>query len=237
MKNLIVLVLSFMSLQSIAQNINEYEFVIVPLKFDFQSEENEYRLNTLLKFRLEEYGFKAFYNSDQSSIRFEDRCKLLNVNVINQSNLLTTKLQIVFKDCNNATVFESSVGTSKEKMRKIGYKEALEDALQSVKQLNYKYNGSQYADKVSENKNIESEPISTTEAVGTLLFAQPITNGYQIVDSAPKVVLKVFKTSNSNYFIASTESNNGILFKRGDYWVFEYYANEKLISEKLNIKF
>jgi hypothetical protein len=48
---------------SYAQSVNDYKAVIVPLKYDFKSE-NQYRLNTLTKFNLGKAGFTAFYNND-----------------------------------------------------------------------------------------------------------------------------------------------------------------------------
>lgn len=244
MKNIIVFLLTFMSLQLVAQDINQYEFVMVPTKFDFQSSENEYRLNTLLKYRIEEYGFKAFYTSDQLSTGYQDRCKYLYVNVLDKSGMLSTKLQIVFKDCNNTVVFESSVGTSKEKLRKIAYNEALEEALQSVKQLNYKFMGNKTENNTPEVTTIVAHSSKTvtndmklSDATPEMLFAQPILNGFQLVDSAPKVVLNMFKTSDPDFFIAHSDSKKGILFKKNEIWTFEYYLNDKLIAEKLNIKF
>jgi hypothetical protein len=35
-----------------------------------------------------------------------------------------------------------------------------------------------------------------------VLYAQPIVNGFQLVNSTPKVVMKVFKTSSSTCLIA-----------------------------------
>jgi hypothetical protein len=37
------------------------------------------------------------------------------------------------------------------------------------------------------------------------LFAQPIANGYQLVDSTPKVVLKMYRTSQPDSYSANGE--------------------------------
>jgi len=47
----------------------------------------------------------------------------------------------------------------------------------------------------------------------------------------------MFKSSVADYFIADNGSSNGIVFKRDDSWVFEYYKDGKLMAEKLLIKF
>lgn len=238
MKNIFLVVFSLFTLFSFAQKINEYEFVIVPTKFDFQRSENEYRLNTLLKYRLEEFGFQASYTSDQMNTNFTDRCLYLNANVVNESSMFLTKLYVVFKDCNNAVIFQSDLGTSKVKERKDSYKEALEDALKSVKAVNYKFTGTKTAQVASHSKVEAQIPVEKIEVVNeNSLFAQPILNGFQLIDTTPKVVLKIFHTSQPDYYTATSDTKNGMVFKKNNEWFFDYYLNDKLVSEKLSIKF
>ena len=77
-----------------------------------------------------------------------------------------------------------------------------------------------------------NEPIAT----GTL-YAQATATGYQLVDTTPKKVLTLFKTSQQDYFTANNGKHQGMVFKKEGQWYFEYYQNDKLISEKLDIKF
>jgi hypothetical protein len=70
-----------------------------------------------------------------------------------------------------------------------------------------------------------------------MLFAQPVANGYQLVDTTPKVVLKMYRTSQTDSYTAVSDTKNGVVFKKGEEWIFEYYQNDQLVSEKLNIKF
>lgn len=238
MKRVYIALFCVFSLLSFAQDINQYEFVMVPTKFSFQENDNEYRLNTILKYRLEEFGFKAYYTSDQLNAKYDDRCRFLNVDVINESNLLKTKLIITFRDCKNIIIFQSELGSSKVKERKTAYPEALENALQSVKALNYKFAGKKTENVDTDSKSFESNAVPKTEVVNeNTLFAQPVAEGFQLVDKTPKVVLKLSRTSLTDFYIASSETKNGVLYKKNEEWVFEYYVNAKLISEKLNIKF
>lgn len=238
MKKAFLIVFSLWSLFSFAQQVNEYEFVIVPTKFDFQKSENEYRLNTLLKYRLEEFGFNAFYTSDQMNSNFSDRCLYLNANVVNESTMFLTKLYVVFKNCDNAIVFQSDHGTSKIKERKESYKEALEEALLSVKAVNYKFTGKANTRLTNNEQHATSIVAQPTEVINeNSLFAQPIANGYQLVDTTPKVILKIFRTSQADYFTASSDTKNGVVFKKNKVWIFEYYKDDQLISEQLSIKF
>jgi len=230
------------SFAGFAQNVNDYPYVIVPTKFEFQKKENDYRLNTLTKFNLEKFGFNAFYAKDNLGISYNDRCDYLAVNVKDMGSFLTTKLQITFTDCNNNIVFTSKQGSSKEKDRKLAYVEALTEAFESVQALNYKYSGNKPA--VAPEKKETQVQVQPVEVVKqdikinpNQLFAQAISNGFQLVDTVPKVVLKMFKTSQADYYTAVSDTKNGVVFKKNNEWFFEYYENDKLISEKLDIKF
>jgi hypothetical protein len=84
--------------------------------------------------------------------------------------------------------------------------------------------------------SVKSPEVATNQPAGTL-YAQAIANGYQLIDTTPKIVLTLLKTSAENYFIASNATANGIVLKKNEDWVFEYYKDGKLISEKLLVKF
>ncbi|RZK10243.1 MAG: hypothetical protein EOO46_11375 [Flavobacterium sp.] len=240
MKKYSYILLLLLSFTGFAQNVNDYAYLIVPTKFEFQKKENDYRLNTLTKFNLEKYGFTAFYQKDNLGISYNDRCNYLAVNVKDAGSFLTTKLEITFTDCNNNVVFTSKTGTSKEKDRKLAYVEALTEAFESVQALNYKYSGKK-SDLVTETKPTETQSLEVVKQEVKInpnqLFAQAISNGFQLVDTTPKVVLKMFKTSQTDYYTAVSDTKNGVVFKKNNEWFFEYYENDKLISEKLDIKF
>lgn len=70
-----------------------------------------------------------------------------------------------------------------------------------------------------------------------VLYAQEVPNGYQLVDSTPKILLKIRKTSVPDYYLAEGEAGNGVVYGKGGRWYFEYYVGEKLKTEELTIKF
>lgn len=224
---------------SFAQSVNDYKYIIVPEKFDWLKEANEYNLNTLTKMVFEKYGWQVYHPNQQMPDDLAlDRCKALYANILNESGLLSTGLTIELKDCNGKTVFTSAEGKSKEKSYQKAYYGALREASVSVGQLNYKYSGKQTAKPSPVAVAAVSQPAApATVNNDSQLFAQPIANGYQLVDNTPKVVLKIYKTSQQDSYTAVSDSKNGVVFKRGNDWFFEYYQNDKLVSEKLNIKF
>lgn len=245
MKKIIVVFTLLVSGLSFAQqSFNDYKYLIIPEKFEFLGENNKFNMNSLTRMMFEKYGFEVYYPTDKMPDELAlDRCKAMYADVLNQSGLLTTNLVIVLKDCSGKVLFTSQKGTSKEKSHQKAYYAALREASQSIAGLNYKYSGKETASSSSTSKAVKNIPVAQQAATpvtvnnDNALFAQPIANGYQLVDGTPKIVLKIYKTSQQDSYTAVSDSKNGVVFKRGNDWIFEYYQNDKLISEKLNIKF
>ncbi|TXJ99681.1 hypothetical protein [Flagellimonas pelagia] len=95
-------------------------------------------------------------------------------------------------------------------------------------------------------KSVEPKPSNFTKATQTeggepissdLLYAQPIENGYQLVDSSPKVVLKLEETSMENVFLTTYQGNNAVVFSKDGKWILEYLENGNKQQKELNIKF
>lgn len=240
MKKLILIAFLFSIHFSNAQALNQYKYALVPSKFSFLSEKDQYRLNTYTKLFMEKYGFTAYLDTDVlPDDVLTDNCNKVYVDVIKSSTLFVTKLSVVLKDCRNNVLFTSSEGKSKEKEYKVAYMEALRDAFKSFETLNYKYS---LVEITSVPAKLET-PVPTikltesTEGNERVLYAQPISNGYQLVDATPKVMLKIYKTSVANVFIALQGTTQGILILKDNKWFFEYYDDEKLISESVNVKF
>ena len=248
MKKSYLLLLMLVVSYSYGQSINDYSAVIIPLKYDFLKEENQYRLNTLTKFNFSKAGFVAFYTKETIPAEYNDRCSLLRADVEKESGFLVTKLYVVLKDCNDKIVFKSAVGKSKEKDFKLAYIEALNEAFESVYELQYKYSGvakvqsstmPMTALTPAVSNTVSAVPIQSSVTINdaNLLYAQATPTGYQLIDSTPKVVMKLMKTSQPNSFIAIKDGIQGSLILKENQWYFEYYQNDKLISEKIAVKF
>lgn len=68
-----------------------------------------------------------------------------------------------------------------------------------------------------------------------ILYAQKADNGFQLVDSTPKVLYKIKKTGMQNVYLV--EGKDAILYQLNSNWVLEYYDNGKLQTKTLTIKF
>lgn len=247
MKKQLVYVALLISSLGIAQSINNYKAVIIPLRFEFMKSDNQYRLATLSKVNLNKAGFEAYYANEDNLLDANNRCDFMDYDVINEKGFLSTKLYVVFKDCYGKVVFKSEVGVSREKSFETAYNEALNKAFESIMALNYKYEGKAVSSKVVASGIEVRKEVVTETAVPTaktvaladskMLYAQPTTNGFQLIDSTPVVVMKVQRTSKADFFFAQKGNNNGVLFNKDTQWFFEYYQGELLMSEKVDVKF
>lgn len=256
MKKHILFIALFVTGCSFAQSVNDYKAVIVPLKYDFMKSDNQYRLATLSKFNLQKAGFDAFYSNESVSKEYNDRCNMLYVNVVKESAFLATKVHIDLNDCNGVAIYTSPSAYTKLKDTELAYVETINKAFESIYALQYKYNNKNgvavapVADQaVKETVSELAKPVAVVTPVMTTvassvgenqsntLYAQPITNGFQLVDSKPQVVMKVLKTSKKDSYIAVKGAIQGILISKDNQWFFEYYQNDILLSEKVEVKF
>ncbi len=259
MKKILLLGVTLLSFITTAQkSINNYEYIVVPVKFDFQKRDNQHRINTITKFLFEKYGFKAVYSSNMPLHIKANPCKALHANVVDNSNVFTTKVRVEITDCNGKVLYTTPEAANKIKDYETAYKTALEEAFKDMVILNYQYESLESDPEEEITTDIKSEPTNKPEEKPikivkaenkqdseevlnkqpilkpNMLYAQPIENGYQLIDSTPKVVYIIKKTSSENEFIVTS---GGILKKVNGVWILEFYEDNKLQRKQLNIKF
>lgn len=254
MKKYILFVLLAFSATGFSQskNINNYKYAIIPERFGFMKEPNQYGLSTLAKAFMERKGFTVFFDDTQLPLELiTNKCSALSVEVVEESTMFNTVLTVLLKDCKGTILFKGVPGKSREKAYKTAFNLALREAFKSVDALPYKYQELSGAEVMTVTANshyipatantvttVSSNSSGANEAIATgTLYAQATATGYQLVDTTPKKVLTLFKTSQQDYFTANNGKNQGMVFKKEGQWYFEYYQNDKLISEKLDIKF
>jgi hypothetical protein len=241
MKKVLFLLLFLATSISFSQSLNDYKYAIVPSKFEFIKEKDQYRLNTLTKLLMEKYGFITYFDTDILPNEVVDNnCNKVYVDVKSNGNLFVTKLTVVLKDCKNAVVFTSVEGRSREKELQVAYNQALREAFTSFEKLDYKYSGKSNVN-VNSNNNVKSNVNSNVKVpiLNQNLFAKPLgENLFQLLTNdtdIPNLVLTIAKTNNPSIFIVEEAMRQGVVYKNNNEWIFDYYENEKLISEKLNI--
>ena len=243
MEKILLLLLFSCVTSSYSQSINSYKYVIVPAKFDFVKEPDQYNLNAITKSLLEKYGFTVFFDTDVLPVEIIDsNCNKLYADLKSDGNFIKTKLILYLKDCKKNILFQGD-GESREKDLGTSYNMALREIGKDFYTFYYTYNGKDGMNGESKTPIAAATPIAaspsqTAAAPGSeMLFAQPLANGFQLVDSTPKVIMKILRTGSKDVFIAEKAQAKGILYNKNGVWTFEYYSAEKLITETYNIKF
>lgn len=229
--------------------INNYKYVLVPERFDIFKTENQYGINILTKSLLEGIGFEAYMTDDALPADIaNNKCNALKADLIEKKKFLATGITLVLKDCQGNIVYKSEEGKSREKEWQAAYMEAVRNAFVSLNNAKYKYDSTVAPITAS----IAPAPTATTAATAPVLtaatpatlaenkdvlYAQANANGYQLIDTSPKKIMTLLKTSQPDNFIADDGVAKGIVFRKNGEWFFEYYKDDKLVSQKLNIKF
>lgn len=213
----------------------KYKYIIVPKKFSFFSEENKYNTSLLTKSFFESEGFEVFYDTESMPAELaKNRCLALFVDANADKTLLQTKVNFEIKDCQNKTLYVSEQGVSKEKEFEKAYAVAFRSALSSLKgKVKFKVSN----EVVTEipTKLLPVSEVKNTTSIA--LFAIPVQNGFKIVDDVPNVVYELLATSMENVYSAKKGNVTGTFLKKNAGWFFEYYENDQLVSEKVNVKF
>lgn len=85
-----------------------------------------------------------------------------------------------------------------------------------------------------ETKNSDSKVQTSKGELSTTLYAQPIDNGFQLVDSTPKVVMILYSTGVEGVF--SVKDSKALVYKKEGVWMYSKEGNI-LEGEPINLKF
>lgn len=170
MKHVVLSLSFFLSTMIYAQKVNDFQYVIVPNKYDAMKTADEYQVNGLSKFLLNKYGFDAYLESDDKPFAMKDAvCDVLYADLMDDSNFIYTRVFFLLKDCEGNTVFKTQEGRSKLKAYRPAYNEAIREAFEDIRALQYSYKGthkegSLSSDYIKEKKEITEEQLSTQES-------------------------------------------------------------------------
>jgi len=145
MKKYFLLVVMFVGLTAVAQKeLNAYKYIIIPSKFDFQKEKNEYGINLLLKYKFQQLGFESYLDTDDLPLELRTNTCLYASPVLHtNSNMFKTVVSIELFDCTKQSLYKTQEGSSKSKSFKISYNEAIRNALKSFQDYKLDYSPKQ----------------------------------------------------------------------------------------------
>ncbi|QRE03894.1 hypothetical protein [Flavobacterium psychrophilum] len=249
-----ILVFALISSVTYSQSsLNDYEMAIIPSKFEFQKEDNQYRISSTIKAFLKQKGFEAYVSTDVLPEGFLDyNCNKIFVNVLEEKTLFSTRIKIEFKNCKQLVLFTTDLGESREKELGKGYNQALLLALKSFDKARYKFSGKTYYDEEAQEKiksrdvhSISSEVTKITKSEKGVTYEKVTKQDalvtsevfVKVVNQANQQELLLYKTSREGIYLCNQNGKNGVVFAKDEVWFFEYLENEKLISEKLDVNF
>ena len=255
MKKFLILFLLFTAV-GFAQNLNGYQYAMVPAKFTFLKEENMYNLNLLTKMYLQKYGFETYYSNETAPDEFvNSNCNKIYIDVLENNNMFITKLKVVIKDCKGTVLATSEEGTSRDKEYRVAYNEALRMAFDNFgilkthkfqpteKSLGMIGEPAQSLENTEKSEVLEKGLYSKKELASDQMFIKQYNvvatkNGFNLIttDSDYKI-FQIFKTTSNEIFITNRDNVFGVLIKKNNNWFFEYYDENVLKSELIKVAF
>ena len=226
-KNIFLLLIIFSNF-IFAQNKNNYIYASIPSKFDFQKEKNEHRINSTLKAFFVQKGFTTFLDDEILSESFsQSNCNKIYIDLEVKNSMFKTSLFVVLKDCKNNILLKSEEGSSRNKNIKTAYNESLLIALKSIQNLEFKQSEIQI-------KAIEKNADLSINKNPNVIKNEQFYSLKMIVKKS-KTFVNLLITSQPNLFIANSNEKNGIVTLIDKKYFFEYYSNNVLISEELEM--
>lgn len=203
--------------------------IIIPKQFKFQKQENQYRLNTLIKHQLTTENRQVFW-ADALPLQISVApCQALRLEVKDKSNWFTTKVRIELTDCKGEVVFTSEEGRSGEKDFERSFTEAVKNALVSVN------------DFLNEKTENQWRSYGEERALGVkVLYAKNWAgnDSFSLFDEDGKQIFSLQKTSIPNTYLAQrNDGANGILTLKEIFYHFEYSQKEGKITDRYQIEF
>ncbi len=199
----------YISINFAQNNLNAYKYVIVPKKYDFLKEEDKYRLNSLTKFLFSKNGFETLLEGEgYPADLIKNPCLAVIAELIDNSNLFTSKVNIELTDCHNKVVFASIQGKSKEKDYQKSYNEALRNAFASVDKLDYNFDPGMVVSPAVVAQTQDPKAIPNEAPVPTVLVAPVVLEPIKTMPTK-KSVARSYKNDKISFFLI--EQNNNLV--------------------------
>jgi hypothetical protein len=230
-----------------AQSISDYKYIVIPEKFS-GFDENQYQLGRLLNLLLTKKNYEILSSEkfDWPAEVQKNPCLAIHADVQKIKSFLNNKLSLKFTDCNGKEIFNSE-GMSRIKEYDKGYQDALRKAASSILMQNAKEQPEeQNEEKIVENSgeinpqitNPENNAYSNGEIIltkselkdGSFLLIQP--DNAQVYaqffpTSKPGVYrVKMMNPKGESYFTVGYETGNSLsielILNQNDVQVMEF---------------
>lgn len=227
MKKILVIFIVLFSITSFAQK----QIILISNKYEFQKEPNSYNINNMLKAILVSNNYQVYFEDEVLPIEIaQNRCNALKGVLVDKSNVFLTKVKLQIKDCQNNLLFETAEVRSKEKDIQLGFMETIK--LLSPELKKYKPVVVVTKPVVIEKNEVTEKPLVSEFKTYLNCRIVEVSGEINIVDAEQNEVLYMWKTRNSNIFIAHKYNVTGVFTKTENKGVFEYYYEGKYMVEE-----
>ena len=216
----VILFLSTTSSDRIAaqeERLSAFDYVVVPDRFGFQYERDQYQINSLLKFLFNKHGFHAFFPSELPDV---SRCDGLYAEIEQVNGFVWTEVSIRLLDCDGILFYQTKSGRSKLKDFAKAYSEAVRMAFESIEILGVRQGPLEILQKAGEEINSEGtikadakvkpksksdRPIGNNSSDGLQTEVKPLKNEAVTLGLIPDVAMMNFKSLENTYLLRRTQ--------------------------------
>jgi hypothetical protein len=223
MRYLIISVILFLSttasdrIAAQEERLSAFDYVVVPDRFGFQYERDQYQINSLLKFLFNKHGFHAFFPSELPDV---SRCDGLYAEIEQVNGFVWTEVSIRLLDCDGILFYQTKSGRSKLKDFAKAYSEAVRMAFESIEILGVRQgpleilqkageeinsDGTIKADAMVKPKSKSDRPLGNNSSDGLQTEVKPLKNEAVTLGLIPDVTMMNFKSLENTYLLRRTQ--------------------------------
>lgn len=224
MKNLVFIFAILFALGLQAQSHDESKpTVIVPIKFDFMKEKNQYQLNILARVLLKEAGFNVYMDVEDKPLKIQSNpCSNLRFELEEVDSFLRKRLFFTLVDCSNNAVYTSEVGQSSSKAFKPAYEEALRGAFQGFSSKDIKFsNNYQLVKSTDQAKSSDLENGLESQPKSVFKFAG---QKYWLVEKTDSTYILYLASTQNRFAELEAADKGSYIYKSGDLLGAAYFT-------------
>ena len=226
------------------ERLSAFDYVVVPDRFDFQYERDQYQINSLLKFLFNKHGFHAFFPSELPDV---SRCDGLYAEIEQVNGFVWTEVSIRLLDCDGILFYQTKSGRSKLKDFAKAYSESIRMAFESIEILGVRQGpleilqkrGGQDSnseetiapDAKANPKSKSDRPLGSNSSQGLQTEVKPLKNEAVTLGLIPDVAMMNFKSYEKTYLLRRTDLGYQWYREDGQDLIYEgkFFVVEKML--------
>ena len=225
------------------ERLSAFDYVVVPDRFDFQYERDQYQINSLLKFLFNKHGFHAFFPSELPDV---SRCDGLYAEIEQVNGFVWTEVSIRLLDCDGILFYQTKSGRSKLKDFAKAYSESIRMAFESIEILGVRQGPLEILQKGGQDSNSEEtiapdakanpksnsdRPLGSNSSEGLQTELKPLKNEAVTLGLIPDVAMMNFKSFEKTYLLRRTDLGYQWYREDGQDLIYEgkFFVVEKML--------